>query len=321
MKAVAFLDLLGFSNAVSSSTSEALTMLQSYNTIIEEKLFERKIHPSYEYLPQIQELAKRTSVESFDTILPFSDSLFITSENCSDFVLQLGDFLLKTFLLTSHIYNESEDKQDPMLYEILNIKSTSDGEPTVEKKQSRVPPALFRGGISYGEIQEITPSALLNGNKLDYHSIMGEAVIKAVRMEKMVKGPRIVVDNSVYEQLNDKAKLYCRELPEDSSYYEILWPAMGFILENKHMLDQEFSNFYDIFNPVYKLWRFYEKNETVSVQYERFIELIVSSTLKIYQYAGMLDFSNKTISGIIKAKFSKAEITRIFGYLNIFWFI
>lgn len=92
MKAVAFLDLLGFSNTVSNSADEALSMLESYNSIIHLGILDSKINPSESYSIELKELAKRHSTESFCDFLPFSDSIFITSDNCSDFLMQLGSF-------------------------------------------------------------------------------------------------------------------------------------------------------------------------------------------------------------------------------------
>lgn len=49
MKAVAYLDLLGFSNAVIRDIEEALSMLKSYNNILQISLFESIINPSGNY--------------------------------------------------------------------------------------------------------------------------------------------------------------------------------------------------------------------------------------------------------------------------------
>lgn len=61
MKAVAYLDLLGFSNAVLRNAEEALAMLNSYNSILHFGIVESELHPSSGYPPELQKLAKRSS--------------------------------------------------------------------------------------------------------------------------------------------------------------------------------------------------------------------------------------------------------------------
>ena len=83
-------------------------------------------------------------------------------------------------------------------------------------------------------------------------------------------------------------------------------------------MQNEFGHFCDIFTPVYNLWSYYKNDRVVSVQYERFIELVVSSALRLYSHVGMRDFALEQIGKVIDGKFSGAEMTKIFGYLNVF---
>ena len=92
-KVVAYIDLLGFSNCVMNNPEEAIMMLSHFNTILSTLNFEREVHPSEGYEPSLQGLARRTSNESFEHFMPFSDSVFLASANCSDFVMQLGSFV------------------------------------------------------------------------------------------------------------------------------------------------------------------------------------------------------------------------------------
>lgn len=187
MKAVAFLDLLGFSNTVTRSAEEALSMLQSYNSILHFGIVDSQLHPSSGYIPELQDLAKRNSMESFVDFLPFSDSIFITSENCSDFLLQLGSFLEKSFHLTAHFYAYPENKQDPMEMHNIGIEEDSKGVLTVVETPCRIPPTLFRGGVAYGEVSAINPTNLIAGNRTKGYILMGESVVRAVGLEKTVK--------------------------------------------------------------------------------------------------------------------------------------
>lgn len=85
----------------------------------------------------------------------------------------------------------------------------------------RIPPALFRGGVAFGEVNPVKP-ALIDGKRTEGYILVGDAVVKAVGMEKAVKGPRIVFGQDVFEQLNEEARLYTRSLPEDSNLFELL---------------------------------------------------------------------------------------------------
>lgn len=102
-KAVAYLDILGFSNAVTQSIEDAIMCLSSFNTILETKIRDLHTNPLSSYDPRLQDLVRRTSIDSFEEFIPFSDSVFVTSQSGSSFVLQLGDFALKSFMFTSHI--------------------------------------------------------------------------------------------------------------------------------------------------------------------------------------------------------------------------
>lgn len=315
MKAIAFLDLLGFSNAVMNDTEEALSMLQSYNSILHQLNLQSQLHPSNDYIEDLQELARRNSIESFDDFLPFSDSIFITSNNCSDFLMQLGSFLIKSFHFTAHIYGSPKNRQDPTAYSNIEVRDDGNGRLTTVNIPCHVPPTLFRGGIAYGDVNIITPIGILNKERINSHTLIGNAVVKAVHLEKRVKGPRIVFDKDIYERLDEKAKLYCCNLIEDPNYYELLWPGMSFILENSSTFQNEFSHFFDLFDPAYNLWSYYKDNN-VAKHYERFLELIVVSTIKIYSHMGMKNFVMQKIEKAIDGKFSCTEKTKIFGSLE-----
>lgn len=83
-------------------------------------------------------------------------------------------------------------------------------------------------------------------------------------------------------------------------------------------MENEFGHFTDMFTPAYNLWYYYKNDKAVGVQYERFIELIVASALKLYSNVGLKEFALKQIERVINGKFTSAEMTKIFGYLNIF---
>ena len=316
MKAVAYLDLLGFSTAVLRNEEEALSMLNSYNSILHFGMVESELHPSSGYPSELQKLAKRHSTESFKDFLPFSDSIFITSDDCSDFLMQLGVFLYNSFHLTAHFYANPDNKQDPIETCSIGYRDDGKGSVTVVETPCRIPPALFRGGVAFGDVNSFKPAALIDGRRTEGYILVGGAVVKAVGMEKTMKGPRIVFGQDVFEQLNEEVRLYTRSLPEDSNFFELLWPGMPYILDNP--MENEFSHFCDMFTPVYNLWSYYKSDKVVSVQYERFIELVVASALRLYSHVEKRDFALQQIGNVIDGKFSGAEMTKIFGYLNVF---
>ena len=312
-KVVAYIDLLGFSNCVKNNSDEAIMMLSNFNTILGELNFERLMHPSAGYVLDLQKLARRTSNESFEHFIPFSDSVFITSTDCCNFVMQLGSFVRKSFLFNANVFESLDNPDDPMASHYISVDTSDPDNIRSVDIPCNERAVLFRGGIAFGEVIETTPIGLFNNQKAQYNNLMGEAVVRAVKMEGIVKGPRLVFDQSVYEQLNDEAKLYVRLLPEKNSeeYYEILWPAMGYILENKNTFKLEINHFYEIFNPDYNLWNFYKKSD-VAEQYESFLKLIVVSTIQIYDYMGHTDFIRDKILEVLRGSFTDDERTHIF---------
>ena len=256
-KAVAYIDLLGFTDCVQNNPDEAIMMLTQFNSVLSSLNFERVAHPSSGYLHGLQDLARRNSNESFEHFLPFSDSVFIVSSDCSNFLMQLGNFVKDSFLLNARVYSNPENPSNPTETHYIGFDSSN---PNCNKPVSipcSQPPVLFRGGLSYGEVIETSPTALFKNHIFTCNNLMGEAVIRAVRMERVVKGPRIIFDQEMYSQLNEDVKLYCRSIPDKikdngtAGLYEILWPALGFILENKTSFYQEITHFYDLFKRIY----------------------------------------------------------------------
>lgn len=281
-KAVAYIDLLGFSKLVEQSLGDAVVVIANANTILSQHIFEKKIHPSSGYPDEIKEYAKDTSVESIEDYLPFSDSVFLTSSNCDDFVMQLGSFVRKCYTLTAGHYIHPKDPLDPTKESIPNIIVNDDGSPSIKEIDSHLPPTLFRGGISYGEVENLTPMGIVGGQEMKMNTLAGEAVVKAVRLEESVrvKGPRLVFDNSLYSQLSEKTKKYCRQVPERPDLYEILWPMTSYISTNPYT--GALTDFNEMFNSAYNLWIPHKDNPEVGLHYIKFMEIIIVSTIRAY---------------------------------------
>lgn len=302
-KAVAYIDLLGFSKLVEQSLDDAVVVISNANTILSQQIFEKKIHPSSGYPDEIKEYAKDTSVESIEDYLPFSDSVFLTSSNCDDFVMQLGSFVRKCYTLTASHYIRPKDPLDPTKESIPNVIANDDGSCSLSEIDSHLYPALFRGGISYGEVENLTPMGIVGGKEQKMNTLAGEAVVKAVRLEESVrvKGPRLVFDNSLYGQLSEKTKNYCRQLPECPDLYELLWPMTSYINTNPYTGD--FTDFYELFNSAYNLWIPHKDNPDVGLHYIRFMEIIIVSTIKAHDvFWKQKDSAIEKLTGFLQSK-------------------
>lgn len=314
-KVVAYLDLLGFSEAVFNSIEDAVMTLTSFNAILETGYRDMKLHPSVNADPLLKELAKRTSIDSFESFLPFSDSVFATSNDCSNFLMQLGHFVYSSFLFTAHIYAHPANPDDPTATTSIGIDYDSSGQPIIVGKPYHHPPALFRGGLAYGDVINLNPMAIISGQPNKINTLAGEAVVRAVRLEHDLKGPRLFFGQEIYERLDQMACNYCRAVPDNTEAphrYEILWPAMGYITENEGRT--EFHKFMELFEAAYNLWLPFHKtaNEIVEPHYHKFIELIIASTLQIYD----VNWNDKSYAQArIYDILNRKNVASIFGHL------
>lgn len=221
-QSVAFLDLLAFSNHVRENTQDAFMAFTTYRTILETKLTDDFRHPSESYSnPILQELASKNSVNSFDYFLPFSDSVFIASNNQNIFLKQLGSFVLHCFMFTSRQYENPEDKVNPTKVTISSIDKDENGEIVTNKVESNWYPTLFRGGIALGEAIPIELMGIIKNKPEKIANLAGKAIVKAVGLESKIKGPRIVFEKDFYEKLNTETKIYTVET-EIKGLYELL---------------------------------------------------------------------------------------------------
>ena len=283
---VAYIDLLAFSNHLRENTSDALMAMNNYNTILSSKIRDEINHPVPSYPEELQELAKMHSIDSFDFFLPFSDSVFLMSSDCSSFIKQLGSLVLQSFTLTAHFYTNPIDPSKPEKGYINNYSINKNGEFVINQGECNYYPALFRGGLAYGEAFPIELSSVIDKTPSKAKVITGKAVVNAVHLESSVKGPRLVFFQDVFDQLDEDARDYCRIIPENSNknstMYEILWPALKYIKQNEtFQCQQEIQNMNDIIIPAYNLWKAYN-HTPFSAHYFNFIELIIASTIQFF---------------------------------------
>ena len=279
---VAYIDLLAFSNHLRENTNDALMAMNNYNTIMSTKIRDDITNPVLSYSTELQELAKSSSVDSISYFIPFSDSIFLMSDDCNRFIKQLGDFVLRSFTITADFYRDPIDPSHPEKGKIINFKIDDKGNLITEDGICNYYPAIFRGGLAYGESIPVELFSKVTNKPSKSTIITGKAVVDAVKLESSVKGPRLVFEQNVYDLLDVDTKIYCRRTPEKSDLYEILWPALLYIKQNDPSLNkQEFSKISELLLPAYNLWKAYNHTLYAS-QYFNLIELIIASTIQFF---------------------------------------
>ena len=238
----------------------------------------------------LKELVERSGIDSFEHFLPFSDSIFISGEDPSMFAMQLGHFVLNCFRFTARHYMQPEDRANPTRVTIPEIGRDPKGHLVTNKTQVNYFPTLFRGGISWGEVVPISLFGIVQRNPVEIANLAGKAVVEAVGLESKVKGPRIIITKDLFGRLNDGAKVYVHET-EIKGYYELLWPGCQYILSNGV---GEVNSFNELFIPAVNLWRAHN-HTPFSEHYFRFVELVVLSSIRVFESAGMLQICLKVI--------------------------
>ncbi|MBO7143662.1 MAG: hypothetical protein J6W13_02425 [Salinivirgaceae bacterium] len=255
---VAYIDLLGTKERVKNNPiKKAVEPIESYIKVLDTKIVEEKNHPVKYYEKELQELAKQRSIDSFDYFLPFSDSIFLMSKDCNSFIKQLGSFVMNSFSITTN--------------------------PADAANIGRYP-ALFRGGVAYEDARPINLIRIVKNKPSIVEALTGRAVVQAVEFEeeKGVKGPRLFFDKTVYDQLDDDTRDYCRITPEKHDLYEILWPAFNYIKHSEPQHDKlEIDEIRKMLKPSYNLWKVYN-NTDCSIHYYNLIELIIASTIQFF---------------------------------------
>lgn len=291
-KAVAFLDLLGFSNYVSRDLYSANLLLLNYHVIINHmnnKTGEEIVDDD----SALAKFKKRYRTDSFDQFLPFSDSIIISANNPNLFLKQLSSFLLHCYTINSNQFVNPEVPHDPTIVTVRNQEIREQRIELIEEKENWYP-MLFRGGISYNEYSEFESTAINDGQKVSFKNVTGLSMVEAVKMEKSGKGPNIYLNQNFVDELNQQSEKY---ILEEGSTHKLLWPAFIFIEENN--LKREINHFDELFLSATNLWKAFN-HEPFGIHYFKFMELIVESTLNIYEKNELEDFAQNYISEIIE---------------------
>ena len=272
----AYIDVLGFSNAVRKEVSDAVSILAQIDTVLQIKYGDgvmRKERESTNCIidPIVNKLTFNNEITAFDYFYCISDSIFFAGKDVNQFIHQLANFVLACY--------------------------TWSVTPELGLQQM----LLFRGGISYGDLRFVELICGSQNKVKPNTSVCGEPVVNAVEYEKKfgLKGPRLILDSDVYEKLDaDIRRNYISKLnldiniTEGKEYYEILWPAFIFIPENFGKVN-EIEKMNELLSIAYSQYATYKSNSTIMEHYNSLIELILRSARHIFlQYKRLTEFES-----------------------------
>ena len=271
-QAFAFLDLLGFSNQVTSNRAKyAYNMLNQIYVVLDMKEMneamrsQRKVDKLYEDY-EINKLNEQIEITSFSYLQCVSDSIFIAGYEIDKMINQIANLVRECYELNW------------------------------ANKKENLPLVLLRGGISYGEVEIINSKSYLNEKSVKIPNIFGSAVVNAVSYEKKfgIKGPRIVLDDGIYNKLKNETKRYyvtSLKIDERKSngkqFYEILWPAFKYSIENinKDIInknnDGEIKKLGNLLSKAYLFFEEY-KDSNYHEHYDELISIILYSTKNLF---------------------------------------
>jgi hypothetical protein len=294
---VAFLDVLGFSGYTEEDFSGALRLLGHQEFILRQKLQDGQLHPPSNYPdPSLAALAEAHLVESFKHFLPFSDSIFIVSETPDKFARQLSHFLIECLLLVGHVYDDADDPARPEAVKIVEF-------PAGSSHQERWYPPLWRGGMATGELVAGGVTGIELGKEIRVPNLAGPAVVKAVVVEKKLRGPRLLCEPGFENNFGPEIRRYFRKASKDVS--ELLWPAFIYNLNNDPRI--EMFEFPKLWRPAVALWKS-KRGHLAFDHYDEFLKLLVRSLLCWADIAGCEDEARENVLKWISADLSEALI-------------
>lgn len=293
-RAVAFLDLLGFKNFMSMDKEGAIRLIWNYELIIGTKLISVQKDPVSSYEKNLKVLAEARSADHFDYFLPFSDSLIIIAKN-SDieiFLKQIGSFLIEAFLLTAREYR---NENQPTVVKMMHIIANENGQFTKQEVEEYWFPTLFRGGISFGDVESLEQCAIVSGKPSKSYGIAGSALIDAVQLETKVENPGVILHESICSKISDD-NFKNKYILVENGLCQLLWPALHYIEGNSP--ETELLKFNDLFTPVVFLWKTYSHLRCAEL-YFNLLRLIVKSTSRFFKDLLSEEQIKFTIQGII----------------------
>jgi hypothetical protein len=112
--------------------------------------------------------------------------------------------------------------------------------------------------------------------------LIGNAVVQAVGLEKMTKGPRILCSANIQPKVQGDAVAYVgHPLNNEQNCFELYWP-MALFEDTASMTDALNNRLRKWLHGVCNLYMHFRHDNDVRVQYEAFIRLLVASALAKY---------------------------------------
>lgn len=281
---VAFLDVLGFSNYTKEDTDGAVRLLGHQELILNLKLQDGKLYPASKYPDaSLATTAESHLVDSFKHFLPFSDSIFLVSEDPDKFAKQLSNFLIECFMLIGHVFDAP--KEDALNPEVVSVTEL----PSMARRKEKWYPPLYRGSLASGEVRVGGVTAVEDGKVLRVPNLAGSAAVKAVMAEKnclgpdkrKCRGPRLLCESGFEKNFGPDIQQYFRKVTEETS--ELLWPAFIYNLNNNSRI--EMSEFIKLWSPAVALWKS-KRGHPAFEHYDEFLKLLVRSFLCWADIAG-----------------------------------
>lgn len=289
---VAFLDVLGFSDYTKKDTDGAVRLLGHQELILNLKLQDGRLYPASKYADaSLAATAESHLVDSFKHFLPFSDSIFLVSEDPDKFAKQLSNFLIECFMLIGHVFDAP--KEDALNPEEVSITEF----PSMARRKEKWYPPLYRGGLASGEVRVGGVTAVEGGKALRVPNLAGSAAVKAVMAEKnclgpdkrKCRGPRLLCESGFEKNFGPDIQRYFRKVTDETN--ELLWPAFIYNLNNNS--SNEMFEFVKLWSPAVALWKS-KRGHPAFEHYDEFLKLLVRSFLRWSEIAGCeRDASNK----------------------------
>lgn len=292
-KCVLYMDILGFSEIVNQDIERAKRLLNNYQSSLSFLVTKDNMNQSN----------GKNSINKFDNFIPFSDSIFITSDFPEDLIKQISDFLINCFHISAcHFLSSDKNPLEvtitKLLFDEINKKIISQPEKEIWD------PLLFKVGCSFGEI-ELGKFASIINSKIEFsQNLLGSSVVKAVRLEQInEKGPNFFIDKNFYQKINDsQIKDFILKINDD--LYEVLWPSYVFVFDNINDEDsfksELFNVFIKYFHVIFNLWIFYNKDSKVSIHYLNFLKLFLKSTIQVGKHFNMESIARNFINDQFK---------------------
>lgn len=308
----AYIDILGFRNFVNENPRGAIMLLQNYQVQLQ----------LLKDFPKDDTYTTPYRKDSFKYLIPFSDSIFFYSEQPSEFVMQLSDFINGSFSFTSNAFSNPEDPDHPENVTERGI-AWENGNAILKNFPEKWFPLLFRGGIGFGDARVMELNCIHDNKLLKTPFIFGNSVIEAVKMETVkvnnenIKGPRVLCTNEFYNHLSDRAKKIVHPAFDKPEFYEVNWTAVHYLMTdepNEWFVNQLLINdFYlHLLVPASTLWKAYRKTD-IELHYRNFLKLIVKG---VQHYFYGTEFTNQ-VSRYINESIEKENLNEISDYLLI----